>query len=110
MTASAVVWVIVAAAVFALAGTVAAWLGIRASFERRVRSIAGSILEAATKPARPCYRCAAVATKEFMGLHYCLMCREMVSRVYPAAVHDPPFGFPGSRGYLEFPAEEKTPS
>ena len=95
-----------------LAAVLVLWGGYRLfkrMVERKISTIATSLMESA-KEVSPCYRCAAVATKEFMGLHYCFMCREMVSRVYPAAVHDPPFGFPGSRGYLEFPAEEKNAS
>lgn len=94
-------------ALMAIAALVVTWYGFRWTLERRVRDVATSLMEKAAQPARPCYRCAAVATKDFMGLHYCIMCREMVSRIYPAALHDPPFGFPGSRGYLEFPQEQE---
>ncbi len=55
----------------------------------------------------PCYRCRAVATSEFMGVHYCIMCATVVSRMIAAVRHDPPFGFPGSNGYLDFPEEKK---
>lgn len=55
----------------------------------------------------PCYRCRAVATHEFMGVHYCIMCVTVVSRMMAAVRHDPPFGFPGSNGYLNFPEEKK---
>ena len=53
----------------------------------------------------PCYRCAAVATTDYMGLRYCLMCRVVVVQMLPGVRHDPPYGFPGSSGYLEFPVE-----
>lgn len=52
---------------------------------------------------RPCYRCGVEATTDFMGLHYCSVCRIVVFRILPSVRHDPPFGFPGSSGYLEFP-------
>lgn len=90
-----------------LAIVFATWWAIRHAVEARFRTLPRRFLEGAPSAPKPCYRCAAVARTEFMGLHYCLMCREMVSRVYPAALHDPPFGFPGSRGYLEFPAKER---
>lgn len=53
----------------------------------------------------PCYRCGVEAVDgcEYMGLHYCRICRDVVSMTYPAVQHDPPYGFPGSQGYLEFP-------
>lgn len=54
---------------------------------------------------RPCYRCGeAEAMVDYMGLHYCLMCQVMVARMNSAVRQDPPFGFPGASGYLEFPA------
>lgn len=56
---------------------------------------------------RPCYRCAAIATHEFMGLYYCRMCCMIVVRMLPTVRHDPPYGFPGSSGHLTFPAEAK---
>ena len=56
------------------------------------------------KPA-PCYRCARPATVDYMGLHYCYMCRHVVMMVSASVRHDPPYGFPGSPGYLDFPAE-----
>lgn len=59
---------------------------------------------------RPCFRCALVAQAEFMGLHYCLMCRMVVAQMLPVVRHDPPYGFPGASGYLEFPEEQKEPT
>lgn len=56
---------------------------------------------------RPCYRCRTVATTDYMGVHYCMMCSMVVSTTMPAVRHDPPFGFPGSNGYLDFPEEKK---
>lgn len=56
---------------------------------------------------RPCYRCAAVATRVFLGLHYCVMCEQVIMRTQGAVNHDPPFGYPGSPGYLEFPVEKE---
>ncbi len=53
----------------------------------------------------PCYRCARGATVQFMGLDYCFMCRHVVMMVSASVRHDPPYGFPGSPGYLEFPEE-----
>ena len=52
----------------------------------------------------PCYRCGEVeGDAEYMGLHYCQMCRIVISSTYAGVRHDPPFGFPGSPGYLDFP-------
>ena len=55
---------------------------------------------------KPCYRCAEIAVVEYMGLHYCIMCRTAVVSAYPMVRHDPPYGFPGAPGYLEFPDHE----
>ncbi len=55
-----------------------------------------------TRPVRPCYRCGVLATTDYMGLHYCLMCRVVIVQMLPAVRHDPPYGFPGASGYLEF--------
>lgn len=55
----------------------------------------------------PCYRCAVEATTEYMGLHYCMMCRAVVIQMLPGVRHDPPYGFPGASGYLDFLVEEK---
>jgi hypothetical protein len=56
------------------------------------------------KTHHPCYRCGEVeGDAEYMGLHYCKMCRMVVSTVYACVRHDPPFGFPGAAGYLDFP-------
>jgi len=49
--------------------------------------------------ARRCYRCARPAKRQFMSLHYCLTCSQVVQMMMPAVSHDPPFGFPGQRGY-----------
>lgn len=54
---------------------------------------------------KPCYRCGVLATTDYMGLHYCLMCRVMVVQMLQAVRHDPPFGFPGGPGYLDWPKE-----
>lgn len=91
--------IVLVVAVMSLAFAFAAGL-FAARAHRRFSEVA-SILH---RP-RPCYRCAAIATDEYMGLHYCLMCRTVVSSVYPTVRHDPPYGFPGSTGYLEFPKE-----
>ena len=56
--------------------------------------------------ARPCYRCGAVARTEYMGLRYCHMCRAVIMQILPAVRHDPPYGFPGSPGYLAFPEKK----
>jgi hypothetical protein len=56
---------------------------------------------------RPCYRCRDVATTDYMGIHYCILCVLIVQQMMPAVRHDPPFGFPGSNGYLDFPEKKK---
>lgn len=48
---------------------------------------------------RLCFRCALPAKGTFMGLDYCSICVAVVPTMYPAVSHDPPFGFPGGRGY-----------
>jgi len=48
---------------------------------------------------RLCYRCARPAKRAFMALDYCLLCSQVVPMMYPAVRHDPPFGFPGAKGY-----------
>ena len=62
-------------------------------------------------PRYPCYRCGEIPGEmEFMGLHYCMMCRLVVVQVYPMVKGDAPFGFPGAPGYLDWPerlVEEK---
>jgi hypothetical protein len=55
----------------------------------------------------PCYRCGILATEEYMGLHYCVICQLVVVRMIGAVRQDPPFGFPGASGYLQFPNPEK---
>lgn len=59
---------------------------------------------------RPCYRCAEKASGEYMGLHYCTICCDVVMMTMGAVKHDPPFGYPGSPGYLEFPKKERASS
>lgn len=54
----------------------------------------------------PCYRCGGPATVEYMGLHYCGMCRQVIVAMIGTVGHDPPYGFPGAKGYLEFPKKE----
>ena len=55
-------------------------------------------------PRHPCYRCGEVLGEtEYMGLHYCLMCRIVIVQTYQAVQHDPPYGFPGAPGYLDWP-------
>lgn len=61
------------------------------------------LLLATRRRARPCFRCGVLATDEYMGFHYCRMCSIVVARMFPAVRHDPPYGFPGGPGYLEFP-------
>lgn len=56
---------------------------------------------------RPCYRCGGMAEVEYMGLHYCRMCRTVVVAMISSVQHDPPYGFPGAGGYLEFPEKEE---
>lgn len=51
------------------------------------------------KKVRRCYRCARTAVGTFMGLDYCRICIDVVPTMYPAVSHDPPYGFPGSKGY-----------
>jgi hypothetical protein len=65
------------------------------------------VLSARAQDIRPCYRCATVATHEFMGLYYCRMCCMIVVKMLPVVRHDPPYGFPGSSGHLMFPEEAK---
>lgn len=52
-----------------------------------------------------CYRCALPLRgndiHEYMGLKYCEICRDVVLAMINVVHHDPPFGFPGNRGYLE---------
>jgi len=57
---------------------------------------------------RPCYRCAAVAKASYAGYDYCRICRDVVLTMQSAVHHDPPFGFPGSKGYVEFPKKEES--
>lgn len=54
----------------------------------------------------PCYRCGGEAEVEYMGLHYCEMCRNVIVAIIGTVQHDPPYGFPGAKGYLEFPKKE----
>lgn len=59
------------------------------------------------KEEHPCYRCGGLASVEYMGLHYCEMCRNVIVAMIAAVQHDPPYGFPGAKGYLDFPKEKK---
>lgn len=56
----------------------------------------------------PCYRCRTLATEEFRGLHYCRICRDVVMATSGVVAHDPPFGYPGSPGYVEFPDRKEA--
>lgn len=67
--------------------------------------LSGRLLMRRREEMKPCYRCAAIATAPFMGLDYCIMCRMVVVQMLPVVRHDPPYGFPGAPGYLEFPEE-----
>jgi hypothetical protein len=64
-------------------------------------------LAAFRKPRKPCYRCGGLAQAEYMALHYCVICREVVVRMMPIVGMGGMFGFPGATGYLEFPVLEK---
>jgi hypothetical protein len=64
------------------------------------------VVTARAKPSWPCYRCGGPATVEYMGLHYCGMCRQVIVAMIGTVGHDPPYGFPGAKGYLEFPGKE----
>lgn len=75
-------------AVFSAAISVLAWRSVR------------------KREAHPCYRCGGLASVEYMGLHYCEMCRNVIMRMIATVQHDPPYGFPGAQGYLEFPKKE----
>ncbi len=52
---------------------------------------------------RVCYRCGGEADVEYMALHYCWMCREVIVRMLPIVGLGGMPGFPGASGYLEFP-------
>lgn len=72
--------------------------------------LVGRILERRrrSEEIHPCYRCGTIAAAgEFMGLWYCKMCLVVVPRMLSVVRNDPPFGFPGADGHLEFVAEEK---
>ena len=57
--------------------------------------------------ALPCYRCGKRASTEYMGLAYCPVCRDVIVATLPGLRGEPPFGFPGSSGYLPpVPGEE----
>lgn len=58
---------------------------------------------------KPCYRCGGNATVQYMGLDYCVICREVVMRMLSIVGMGGMFGFPGAPGYLEFPRLEKIP-
>lgn len=55
----------------------------------------------------PCYRCGGLARCEYMALHYCWICRDIVMRMMPMVGMGGMFGFPGAPGYLEFPVDTK---
>ncbi len=59
------------------------------------------------KAKKPCYRCGILAVTDFMGVPYCTICRLVVARMLPVVRHDPPFGFPGATGYLDWPEKKK---
>lgn len=85
-----------------LAALVVAFL-VGKAFQRRASQIP-SVLDSGVEQVHyPCYRCSVEATDEYMGLHYCFMCRMVIVQTIGAVRHDPPFGFPGSPGYTEFP-------
>jgi len=64
-----------------------------------------------SKPKKLCYRCARPADVQYMGLDYCWICREVIISLAWLIVTDPPFGFPGAKGYLSEDGDpfEKTP-
>lgn len=52
---------------------------------------------------KPCYRCGGDAKVQYMGLDYCIICREVIMRMLPVVGMGGQFGFPGAVGYLEHP-------
>lgn len=61
-------------------------------------------------PLRPCYRCRTPAEVFHAGYFYCEMCRDVIVATIGSVGHDPPFGFPGQKGYVEFPKDRENPS
>lgn len=94
------VWVAVAIGLACGFVGFAVWVVRSGAFARAAARAAGVV----PFRAYPCYRCATPAEVDYMGLKYCLMCRIMVVQMLPAVRHDPPYGFPGATGYVEFPA------
>ena len=92
------VWTWVSIIVVSIAVSIIAVVVIGKALLQRIQ--VPTLLEGADVP---CYRCGVEASTEYMGLHYCMMCRIVVVQTIGAVRHDPPFGFPGSPGYLEFP-------
>lgn len=59
---------------------------------------------------RVCYRCGKILQPDplqYMGLDYCMICREVVSAMawMITTPGGPPFGFPGGPGYLKPPEQ-----
>ena len=59
---------------------------------------------------RVCYRCGKILEPDplqFMGLDYCMICRDVVSAMawMITTPGGPPFGFPGGPGYLKPPEQ-----
>jgi hypothetical protein len=54
------------------------------------------------RPKKVCYRCCVELdlVYEYMGLSYCMICREVVVAMSWLIPLGPPFGFPGAPGYL----------
>jgi hypothetical protein len=104
MNAPIVLTVVLSVVVGGLVALVVAIL-IGRAFNRRASQIP-SIDGKLERARHPCYRCGEVeGNEEYMGLHYCFMCRMVIVQTIGAVRHDPPFGFPGSPGYTEFPAK-----
>lgn len=81
---------------FGVLGLIVALLGLVFLCIRALQHSADEPLQ------KPCYRCGEISTRDFMGLNYCAMCHVVVVRMLPVVRHDPPYGFPGASGYLEF--------
>ena len=98
-------WILGIVAAGALLGVAAVWIRRTVEIRRFLNGVADFWPTRSKQRGLPCYRCARKATVEYMGLHYCYMCRHVVMMVSASVRHDPPYGFPGSPGYLDFPAE-----
>lgn len=59
------------------------------------------------KTPRPCFRCGVVATDEYLSIPYCMICKEVVAMTLPGVRSDPPYGFPGSPGYFDWPEKKE---